>query len=427
MVPSSGTSRSSRRAKARRRRHLWQFFSVAVLCASAAGLIVAAVNRRAETAEMYAAPIEESAALPSQTDLPSLTASAASHEPVVYPYSIVPGGVASVEALKAAIARDPVVAEHYRDFDIKHARVERLDVPRVAHVSYRIGNDVFWTRKVLVVPAGERVITDGAHLARTRCGNQLAAVAPVTSAAEPAARVLDTPVTPTPMALASASSPASTARAGAAPGSSGNGVGVSHPSGSTGGGAPSVGGPGVAAPGILIPSGEPAGTNGTNGPNGDNSPQGPPQNLPGQQPPAGGNPPAAGGGPSQDNSSTPPGTPGNPPSSGPIGGNPFPPPPGGPGNPPPLVPTDGNPFLPPPGGPNPPTTLTPPGDPGGPQQPPNGDTPGQGGPNTPGGSHDPGSPNGGDDPTPVPVPEPGYFTLMAMGLGTATARLRRRG
>ena len=40
----------------------------------------------------------------------------------VYPYSIVPGGVYNAEEAKKAVARDPVVAEHFRDFalDVMH-------------------------------------------------------------------------------------------------------------------------------------------------------------------------------------------------------------------------------------------------------------------------------------------------------------------
>lgn len=91
----------------------------------------------------------------------------------VYPYSVVPGGVKSPEELREAVARDPVVASHYRNFDLRKAHVVRLHSARAVYVSYRLHNDIFWTSKRLRLPAGEKLITDGVHFARTRCGNRI--------------------------------------------------------------------------------------------------------------------------------------------------------------------------------------------------------------------------------------------------------------
>lgn len=90
---------------------------------------------------------------------------------VVYPYSVVPGGVKSVEELKHAIASDPVVSAHYATFDLLSARMIRLDRDRSMHVSYRLGAHVYWTKRELKLDKGETLITDGVHTARTRCGN----------------------------------------------------------------------------------------------------------------------------------------------------------------------------------------------------------------------------------------------------------------
>jgi uncharacterized membrane protein YgcG len=119
----------------------------------------------------------------------------------VYPYSIIGGGATSAEELERAIAGDPVVAAHYAGFDLAKTKVIRLDQPKLAHVSYRIGHTVYWTRKPVVIPAGETVLSDGTHMARTRCANQLEeadmegaeAPGPV-SPREPAAAVMDTPL-----------------------------------------------------------------------------------------------------------------------------------------------------------------------------------------------------------------------------------------
>lgn len=91
----------------------------------------------------------------------------------VYPYSVIPGGVASGAELKTAILHDPVAAIHYADFDVARARIVRLDRDQFAYVSYRMGDRIFWTSKKVKLPKGETVVTDGEHEARTRCGNRV--------------------------------------------------------------------------------------------------------------------------------------------------------------------------------------------------------------------------------------------------------------
>lgn len=112
----------------------------------------------------------------------------------VYPYSVIPGGVESPEELKQAMARDPVVAAHFREFNLAAVRIVRLESSRFAYVSYRLHNDVFWTRKQLKLAAGEKVITDGTHSARARCGNRISALPHVeTLPSEPSIQELETP------------------------------------------------------------------------------------------------------------------------------------------------------------------------------------------------------------------------------------------
>jgi hypothetical protein len=112
----------------------------------------------------------------------------------IYPYSVIPGGASQVEELKHAIARDPVVAAHYAEFALDNTRVERLTQPRLAYVSYRIGDSVFWTRNRIALKSGETILTDGVRGARTRCGNQIADQPGPVSPLEPPEAVLDTPV-----------------------------------------------------------------------------------------------------------------------------------------------------------------------------------------------------------------------------------------
>lgn len=120
----------------------------------------------------------------------------------VFPYSIVPGGVESSTDLQNAVSNDPLVARHYADFDVARLRVIPLRRPRSVYVSYRIGNQIFWTNRTLTLPEGEKLITDGAHQARARCGNRISDVrqAPI-SAREPEPEVLDRAQSPVLFAL----------------------------------------------------------------------------------------------------------------------------------------------------------------------------------------------------------------------------------
>jgi PEP-CTERM motif len=91
----------------------------------------------------------------------------------IYPYSVVPGGVESPQELRNAIAHDPQVAQLYANFDLSNARIERLKSDREVYVAYRYDNRIYWTKKRLLLRAGETVITDGGETGRTRCGNRV--------------------------------------------------------------------------------------------------------------------------------------------------------------------------------------------------------------------------------------------------------------
>jgi len=54
----------------------------------------------------------------------------------VYAHAIVPDGVYSTDDVRTAIARDRVVATHYRDIDTDSLRVTMLTAGRAAYVSY---------------------------------------------------------------------------------------------------------------------------------------------------------------------------------------------------------------------------------------------------------------------------------------------------
>ena len=146
----------------------------------------------------FALTLNDSPSLPffwSNIDFPPPT-DASSSRPV-YPYSVIPHGVESQQELQTAIHRDPVVTAHYSDFRVRAAHSIRLPREQQFFVSYRVGTQIFWTRKKITLHAGEMLLTDGEHLARTRCGNRLSEVpATPTAPSEPTDRSFDTPVVP---------------------------------------------------------------------------------------------------------------------------------------------------------------------------------------------------------------------------------------
>jgi hypothetical protein len=115
----------------------------------------------------------------------------------IYPYSVIPRGVISSHELQAAIKNDSVVSSHYSDFNVHSAHIIRLAKERQAFVSYRLGDRIFWTKKKVTMRAGETLLTDGMHLARTRCGNRISdvPVAP-TSPTEPTDKTMNPPFVP---------------------------------------------------------------------------------------------------------------------------------------------------------------------------------------------------------------------------------------
>jgi len=97
----------------------------------------------------------------------------AKYERVVYPYSVIPGGAYNRQELAARVGEDRVVANHFADFALNQARAVRSEADQTVHVSYRLGDKVFWTKKTIKVPKGEALMTDGRDFARARCGNRI--------------------------------------------------------------------------------------------------------------------------------------------------------------------------------------------------------------------------------------------------------------
>jgi hypothetical protein len=133
-------------------------------------------------------------------DINGLVVNADASRKVFYPYSVIPGGIRSIDELKAAIARDPVVSAQYAEFRMVNARIIQLERESTMHVTYRRGDQVYWTERELLLPKGELLVTDGKETALARCGNMIAeTVADPGSPNEPTPQELSMPV-PNPIA-----------------------------------------------------------------------------------------------------------------------------------------------------------------------------------------------------------------------------------
>ena len=135
---------------------------------------------------------QASSLIASDSDLPSAFVGRP-----LFPFSVVPGGVVSTRELINAMSNDPMIARHYAGFDVRAARIVMLRQDLRAYVSYRIGGDIYWSKKQITLHKNETVITDGNIVARTRCGNRVSETfqLPI-STREPSPEALDVPQIP---------------------------------------------------------------------------------------------------------------------------------------------------------------------------------------------------------------------------------------
>jgi len=172
-----------------------EYLGAMMVCLGLTGFVVlgsaSRIASRASEAQMARAT-DDSALPRPPLSVAEVSAHARSSLRYVYHYSVIPGGIESVAQLRDAAMHDPVVAAHYADFSFANARFITLDHDATYYVSYRGSSGIFWTSLPVVVRRGEHLVSDGANLARARCGNRLslAPLLPV-SPAEPRAEELN--------------------------------------------------------------------------------------------------------------------------------------------------------------------------------------------------------------------------------------------
>lgn len=359
----------------------------------------------------------------------------------VYPYSVVAGGIYERAEVGERMRTDPVVNAHYRGIDTERLVPLQLAKPRLAYVSYRRDNRVYWTKRPVKIAAGEVVWTDGKSKIRARCGNLLAENPQLpTYWMDPEERELNRPQTGLLVMPARAGvAPVASPLAGALPGVEDpsnpgfaplEGASEWFPQAADAGPGPGTGGP--TGPGAgLLPGGGSGGSGGSGGGGGSGEPGGPGTPVD----PGGPGNPGTPGEPGNPGGPNPPVTPPGPNPPGPNPPGPNPPGPNPPGPNPPVTPPGPNPPGPNPPGPNPPgptPPVTPPGpNPPGPNPPvfppvtppeeppifPPVIPPGPNPPVIPPGPNPPGPNPPGPNP-PTPTPEPSTWLLMGAGLAS---------
>jgi hypothetical protein len=184
------------RSRRSRRRMATACFVILLVVAGFAALRIVS----AHFSSSDAAAVSESSQRTFNASLAGLAAQSAIGVPntrnsrLVYPYSVVPGGVQSPDDLEQAAAHDPLVAQHYSGFDYQHAKVIEVQQPELVYLSYRLRNRIYWTSKRIRLHRGEKLISDGKMTARSRCGNRVSESAQkAVSPEEPPAEKFDQP------------------------------------------------------------------------------------------------------------------------------------------------------------------------------------------------------------------------------------------
>jgi hypothetical protein len=123
---------------------------------------------------------------------------AAKRQRLIYPNSIVSGGVFSKTEVQTAVSSDPVVAAHYSEIKLADLKLAKFVRDAKAYVSYRRGDRVYWSSKPVQLHGEEQVLTDGRNHIRARCGNRISETqrGPTASRDEPMESVLDSPLDP---------------------------------------------------------------------------------------------------------------------------------------------------------------------------------------------------------------------------------------
>jgi hypothetical protein len=90
-------------------------------------------------------------------------------KPVVYNYSVIPGGVANVADFCNQIQSDAA----FQGFNCNVAYETLLRSPIAVFMTFKKNGHIYWTKHLVTVKAGELIYTDGQRSFLARCGNEI--------------------------------------------------------------------------------------------------------------------------------------------------------------------------------------------------------------------------------------------------------------
>jgi len=92
--------------------------------------------------------------------------------------------IISIEDFRRIVQRDPVLSSHFASFDWRKARTGKLSKSISAYVSFRKKGRIFRKETPIILPEGDRYITDGNMFVRTYCCNDFVAAPTLPASAE---------------------------------------------------------------------------------------------------------------------------------------------------------------------------------------------------------------------------------------------------
>ena len=165
---------ASRRRRIRSRRSSRRYGLAVALAAAAlfaAALMATISGGRGNQTHSLADFLDSPVIFDGFPELISLDSPDAATARPVFRHSVIPGGAYTPAELRNALARDTVASSHYPSLEPDAVRAAVVTQDRLAYVSYRKDDQIYWTRNKVRLSAGETILTDGTHEIRARCGN----------------------------------------------------------------------------------------------------------------------------------------------------------------------------------------------------------------------------------------------------------------
>lgn len=93
----------------------------------------------------------------------------------VYEYSLINGGFNTISELQHIVAQDPLLVETFENFQWNQAKCTQTTERMEVFVAGRADGKIFWSKRLVWIPKGTGVCSDGVLTVLMRCGNLISA------------------------------------------------------------------------------------------------------------------------------------------------------------------------------------------------------------------------------------------------------------